>query len=82
MKAPDGWEIIEERLMAEYTFDDFADAKQFIDAVSLLSEQENHHPELHFGWGCVILELFTHSENAITQKDHDLAQKISQIPLE
>ena len=49
MKAPDGWEIIEERLMAEYTFDDFADAKQFIDAVSLLSEQENHHPELHFG---------------------------------
>lgn len=82
MKTPDGWELIDERLMAEYQFEDFALAKQFIDAIAVVSEQENHHPELHFGWGYVVVELFTHSAEAVTQKDYDLAQKISQIPLE
>jgi 4a-hydroxytetrahydrobiopterin dehydratase len=82
MKTPDGWELIDGRLMAEYEFEDFALAKEFIDAISVLSEQENHHPELHFGWGYVVVELFTHSVEAVTQKDYDLAQKISQMTVE
>tara|TARA_B110000459_G_C16531886_1_gene457604 strand:- start:616 stop:864 length:249 start_codon:yes stop_codon:yes gene_type:complete len=82
METPDGWELIDGRLMAEYEFEDFSLAKQFVDAVAELSEQENHHPELHFGWGYVVLELFTHSVESVTQKDYDLAQKISQMTLE
>ena len=82
MKVPDGWELIDGRLMAEYEFEDFALAKQFVDAVSVLSEQENHHPEIHFGWGYVVIELFTHTVEAVTQKDYDLAGKISQISAE
>ena len=82
METPDGWELIDGRLMAEYEFEDFSLAKQFVDAVAELSELENHHPELHFGWGYVVLELFTHSVESVTQKDYDLAQKISQMTVE
>ena len=82
METPDGWELIDGRLMAEYEFEDFSLAKQFVDAVAELSELENHHPELHFGWGYVVLELFTHSVESVTQKDYDLAQKISQMSVE
>jgi|TARA_B110000967_G_scaffold209435_1_gene265621 4a-hydroxytetrahydrobiopterin dehydratase len=82
METPDGWELIDGRLMAEYEFEDFSRAKQFVDAVAELSELENHHPELHFGWGYVVLELFTHSVESVTQKDYDLAQKISQMTVE
>ena len=45
METPDGWELIDGRLMAEYEFEDFSLAKQFVDAVAELSEQENHHPK-------------------------------------
>ena len=77
MEAPEGWEIVDGRLMSEYEFENFASAKLFIDAVAILSEQENHHPELHFGWGYVIIELFTHDVGAITEADIALAEKIS-----
>ncbi len=77
MEAPEGWEIVDGRLMSEYEFENFADAKVFIDAVSILSEQENHHPELHFGWGYVVIELFTHDAGTITEADIALAEKIS-----
>ncbi len=82
MKTTDGWELIDGRLMAEYEVEDFALEKQVIDAIAVLSEQENHHPELHFVWGYVVVELFTHTVEAVTQKDYDLAQKISQMSLE
>tara|TARA_B110000444_G_scaffold89233_1_gene84403 strand:- start:26176 stop:26424 length:249 start_codon:yes stop_codon:yes gene_type:complete len=82
MEAPEGWEIVDGRLMSEYEFENFAQAKLFIDSIATLSEQEDHHPELHFGWGYVVVEIFTHSSDSITQKDYDLAVKISQIPME
>ena len=77
MEAPEGWEIVDGRLMSEYEFENFASAKLFIDAVAILSEQENHHPELHFGWGYVVIELYTHDAGAITEADIALAEKIS-----
>jgi len=77
MEAPEGWEIVDGRLMSEYEFDNFAQAKQFIDRVSVLSEQEDHHPELHFGWGYAVIELFTHDIGAVTKADIALAEKIS-----
>ena len=82
MEAPEGWEIVDGRLMSEYEFENFAQAKLFIDSIATLSEQEDPHPELHFGWGYVVVEIFTHSSDSITQKDYDLAVKISQIPME
>ena len=77
MEPPAGWEIIDERLMFERQFTNFAEAKEFIDRVSELAEKENHHPDFHFGWGYVVLELFTHDAGAITEFDISLAEKIS-----
>jgi len=79
MDAPKGWEQIEDRLMAEYSFPDFASAKQFVDEVSQLSDDENHHPDIHFGWGYVVIELFTHDEEKITELDYQLAEKITAL---
>ena len=77
MEPPAGWEIVDERLMFECTFDSFIGAKQFVDKIAVLAEQENHHPDLHFGWGYVVIELFTHDAGAITEADFALAEKIS-----
>ncbi|MDA8838230.1 4a-hydroxytetrahydrobiopterin dehydratase [Candidatus Poseidoniales archaeon] len=78
MDIPTGWAIVEHRLMREFEFDDFLSAKTFVDAISLLAEDANHHPEIHFGWGYVVIELYTHDEHQITEKDLALALRINQ----
>lgn len=79
MDAPAGWEFIEGRLMLEKKFENFTSAKNFVDAVSELAENENHHPDIHFGWGYVVLELFTHDEQKVTELDLELAVKINSL---
>lgn len=79
MQPPEGWSVVEGRLMREYSFDDFARAKAFIDTVSEVCETLNHHAELHFGWGYAVVEMFSHDTNSITQRDLDLAVAINRV---
>ena len=78
MNIPTGWAIVEQRLMREFEFKDLLSAKAFVDEISMLSEEANHHPEIHFGWGYVVIELYTHDKEKITEKDLALAHGINE----
>ena len=79
MEIPDGWSIQEDHLMREFEFEDFARAKAFVDKISEICEAKNHHPDLHFGWGYVVVELTTHDQGKVTMLDVDVAQAINAI---
>ena len=78
MDITTGWAIVEHRLMREFEFTDFSAAKAFVDEISMLSEDANHHPEINFGWGYVVIELYTHDKDKITEKDLALAHSINE----
>ena len=69
----------ENHLMREFTFENFAEAKAFVDAISEICETKNHHADLHFGWGYVVVELITHDEGKVTSLDVDVANAINLI---
>ena len=79
LNAPENWSVIDARLMREFAFPDFDEAKAFIDRVSDLCNALNHHAELHFGWGYAVVETFSHDTQSITQRDIDLAQAIDEM---
>jgi len=79
MNLPEGWEEIDGRLMHEYAFENFQQAKSFFDIISNLCEEHQHHADIHFGWGYVVIELMTHDEETITEKDLSLAKAINEI---
>ena len=69
----------ENHLMREFTFENFAEAKAFVDAISEICESKNHHADLHFGWGYVVVELITHDQGKVTSLDVDVANAINLI---
>ena len=79
MKVPTGWSIQEDHLMREFSFDNFADAKTFVDEISVICEEQNHHADLHFGWGYVVVELTTHDQGKVTSLDIEVALAINSI---
>ena len=79
MEVPTGWSIQEDHLMREFSFDNFADAKTFVDEISVICEEQNHHADLHFGWGYVVVELTTHDQGKVTSLDIDVALAINSV---
>jgi len=76
---PHNWEIKNNKLFRSYTLDSFLDAIEFINKISLIAEKMDHHPNIFNVYSTVEIELFTHSENKITDKDYLLANEIEKI---
>ncbi len=69
-----GWKIVGgHHLEREWTFPDFASALAFTNRIGALAEEQNHHPDIHLGWGKVRIVLWTHTVDRLTAKDYALA---------
>lgn len=73
------WKRQEGKLYKKFNFNNFLEALNFVNKIGNLSEKENHHPDIRFGWGYVEVLLFTHSEHAVTDKDKMLAAQIDKV---
>ena len=62
-----------------FTFKNFVNSQNFINKVSEISENENHHPDISFGWGYAKIIITTHAIEGLSENDFILAAKIDQI---
>jgi 4a-hydroxytetrahydrobiopterin dehydratase len=68
------------RLKANFKFEDFITAFSFMTEVAFWAEKQAHHPNWTNVYNTVEIELTTHDAgNIVTQKDHTLAKKITQL---
>lgn len=75
-----GWEIVEgKKLIKTFSFADFVSAVQFVNAITIIAESENHHPDLEVGWGRVVVRLWTHKIGGLSKSDFILAAKIDEL---
>jgi 4a-hydroxytetrahydrobiopterin dehydratase len=68
------WAREGDEIVREWTFENFARAMEFINAVAELAEGANHHPDiLLHGWNKVRLTLTNHSAGGLTEADFQVA---------
>jgi 4a-hydroxytetrahydrobiopterin dehydratase len=74
-----GWSVVDDQLRAVVEAPTFVDAIRIVDAVALVAEEMDHHPDLDIRWRTVNVALSTHSAGGITALDVDAAHRISAI---
>lgn len=73
------WEINEGKLICQLNFTDFKMAMKFMNQVAEIAERMNHHPDWSNSYNKVQIQLFSHDENSLTEKDLKLAKAIDQL---
>ena len=79
MKKIPEWEFEKKHIERTFEFDDFADAIDFVNAVSEVAEEEEHHPDIDIRYNKVKLLLSTHSKGGLTELDFALAERIDTL---
>ncbi len=75
-----GWKLVEgHHLEKEYSFADFREALGFTNRVGELAEQQGHHPDIELGWGRVLLSVWTHKINGLSESDFIWAAKADRV---
>lgn len=70
------WKIIDEHhLEKEFLFKNFQEALAFTNKLGEIAEQEDHHPEIVLSYGKVIVRLWTHKIDGLSESDFILASK-------
>ena len=74
------WKIVNNRLTKEYKFKNQTELAAFFLKVAEVSDLNDHHPDATIRKCSVLtLELYTHTENKISDLDYFLAKKIDLI---
>ena len=75
------WHQTNRELFKEFVFKDFNEAFDFMKAVAVLAEEQNHHPRWLNEYNTVKIWLSTHDAgDMVTDKDHELAVAIDALP--
>jgi 4a-hydroxytetrahydrobiopterin dehydratase len=77
-----GWTLAEvglpQKIWREFEFKNFVQALDFVNKVGDLSETEGHHPDIFMhDYNKVLITLWTHSINGLSENDFILGAKIN-----
>jgi len=77
-----GWELVEDKkLVKEFKFKDFVDAKYFLDLISIIAEEQGHHPTMTIIWNKLKITLTTYAAGGLTDNDFIMAKIIDGLQI-
>jgi len=79
MKKLPEWELEKKHIERLFEFDEFTQAIDFVNSVADIAEEEEHHPEMDIRYNKVRVQLSTHSQGGLTERDFEVAEKIDTL---
>ena len=84
LKKVNGWDVKKSKdeyyfLEKDFKFKNFSESQKFINKVGDIAESQSHHPDIIFGWGYAVIQIFTHKIKGLVESDFILAAKIDKI---
>jgi 4a-hydroxytetrahydrobiopterin dehydratase len=74
------WRVVgEHHLERHFKLPDFAAALALANRIGAVAEREGHHPDLLVRWGELVVTLWTHKIDGLTESDFVLAAKIDEL---
>lgn len=79
-RLDDAWRFIDQHhLERHFKFKNFRQALDFTNRVGELAEVQGHHPDIQLGWGKVVLRIWTHKIDGLTESDFIFAAKVDRL---
>ncbi|MGV3533149.1 MAG: 4a-hydroxytetrahydrobiopterin dehydratase [Chthoniobacteraceae bacterium] len=77
-KLPE-WELEKKHIERTFEFEDFNGAIDFVNGVAEIAEDEEHHPDMDIRYNKVRVQLSTHTEGGLTERDFEVAEKVDTL---
>ncbi|HAH19667.1 MAG: lipid hydroperoxide peroxidase [Omnitrophica WOR_2 bacterium GWF2_43_52] len=75
-----GWQLVEDKkITKEFKYKDFVEAKYFLDLISIIAEEQGHHPVMTINYNKLKVTLTTHSAGGLTENDFIMARIIDEL---
>lgn len=69
----------EDQINRRYKFTNYQNSLNFVISISQIAEENNHHPDITFGWGYAHVSLQTHETQTVEKLDYAMAHQFDEI---
>jgi len=74
------WQLVEDKkIVKEFKFKDFVEAKYFLDLISIICEEQGHHPNFTLTYNKLKITLTTHAVGGLSENDFIMAKIIDEL---
>jgi 4a-hydroxytetrahydrobiopterin dehydratase len=75
------WNLLYEgkKIEATFEFKNYFRTTAFINAVAWIAHQEDHHPDIKFGYSSATVSYWTHAINGLSENDFICAAKVDAL---
>ena len=73
------WNKNPSELTKRFEFENYEQVVQFVNQLAELAAELNHHPKITFGWAYVQVATYSHDQNAVTERDHQFAERADEL---
>jgi 4a-hydroxytetrahydrobiopterin dehydratase len=74
-----GWSYTDGHLTRTFKTGNWVNTQLLFNAIGYLAERADHHPDMTASYGTLAIKIMTHSAGGITDKDFNLASKITAL---
>lgn len=76
------WKEVGGKLTKKYKFSDYDETIDFVNKVANIAKKQDHHPEMKIGYDYVIISMYDHEQNKISERCHNFAKAVEEIKIE
>ena len=80
MPTVKGWDRLGDMLVRSWQFTTGRRALEFVNQAAALAEKADHHPDIILSFRDVRIELSTHADGGLTDRDFALATELNALP--
>ena len=78
-KLSKGWKVVDGKLQKKYKFSDYDEVMDFVNEVGKVAKKQNHHPDMVVKFDSVLVTMFDHEENKISDKCYKFVKALNNI---
>ena len=75
----DGWKYSKNQISKTFSFKNYYQTTAFVNAVAWIAHQEDHHPDIQFGYKNCLVIYSTHAINGLSENDFICAAKVDAL---
>lgn len=74
-----GWKVVDGKLKKTFKFEEYDEVLKFVSQVGKIAQKQNHHPDMLVKFDSVVITMFDHEANKISDKCHKFVKAVNKI---
>ena len=74
-----GWDVVNNKLQKKFKLKTYKEVIDLVNNIAEIAEEQDHHPKMVIGYDNLLVEIFDHEKDKISDKCYKFAKEVNKL---